>query len=166
VNERRRILTAVFFTTFALLVALGVRPIELEQILAGYVLILAAVALAAFTRVLRSQSELPPRSELEWALRPHPDEPVRPPELIRMEREIRLGTSSAWYLHTRLSPILRDAAAARGVDFERRPDVAREQLGDEIWELLRPGKPEPDHRAGSGLSLQGLRRAVESLERL
>jgi hypothetical protein len=166
VSEPRRIATGAAFATLALLVALGIRPVSREQILAAYVLTLAAVGLAALTRVLRSASELPPPSQLEHALRPQPEEPMRPPELIRTEREIRLGTSSAWYLHTRLAPILREAAAARGVDFERRPDVARALLGDDVWELLRPDRPEPADRSAPGIPLARLRATVDVLERL
>jgi hypothetical protein len=166
VSERRRISTGVLFATLALLVAIGIGPVSREQILAAYVLLLAAIALAALTRILRSAAELPPPSEFEHALRSPADEPMRPPELIRIEREIRLGMSSRWYLHKRLAPILRDAAAARGVDFERRPDAARALLGDELWELIRPGKQEPDHTARSPLGFAELRSAVDRLERL
>jgi hypothetical protein len=166
VSERRRIASGVAFATVALLVALGIGPVSRERILAAYVLVLAGIVLAALTRVVRSTSELPPPSELEHALRPHRDEPMRPPELIRIEREIRLGMSSEWYLYKRLAPILRDAATARGIDFERRPAAARELLGDEVWELIRPDKPEPDHQTRSQLGYPQLRAAVESLERL
>jgi hypothetical protein len=165
-SESRRIASGAAFATLALLVALGLRPVSGEQILAAYVLALAAVGLAALTRVLRSTAELPPASELEHALRRRPDEPMRPPELIRTEREIRLGTSSAWYLHTRLAPMLREAAAARGVDFERRPEAARELLGDDAWELLRPDRPEPADRSAPGIPLARLRATVDVLERL
>jgi hypothetical protein len=166
VSERRRVVTGVLFATLALLVALGVGPVSRDRILAAYVLALATIALAALTRILRGASELPPPSELEHALRPRIDHPMRPPELVRIEREIRLGMSSEWYLQKRLAPILRDAAAARGVDFERRPAAARELLGDEVWELIRPGRPEPDHQARSALGFPQLRAAVERLERL
>jgi hypothetical protein len=166
VRERRRIATAVVLATLGLLVAVGIRPVSLGQIVAGYVLVLAGVALAALTRVLRTASELPPPSDFEYALRPRTDAPMRPPELIRTEREIQLGTSSSWYLHKRLAPILRDAASARGVDFERRPETARELLGDETWELLRPDRPEPADRGGPGLPLRKLRDVVDTLERI
>jgi hypothetical protein len=166
VTERRRIATGVAFATLALLVALGVNPISREQTLAAYVLVVAAVVLAALTRVLRGSGDKPPASEFERALRPQSDGPVRPPELIRTEREIQLGTSSAWYLHSRLAPILRDAAMARGVDFERRPEAARELLGDDVWELLRPDRPEPRDRSAAGVPFARLRATVETLERL
>ena len=78
-------------------------------------------------------------------------EPTRPSELVRIEREITLGTTSAGHLHTRLLPLLREAASARlGIDFDLHPERARAALGDESWELLRPDRPEParPQRAG------------------
>jgi hypothetical protein len=165
-SERRRIGTSVGLATLALVVALGVQPIPVERILSAYVVVLAAIALAALTRVLRSAAELPPPSDFEHALRPRVAGALRPPELIRTEREITLGVSSAWHLHTRLLPILRDVAAARGIDFARRPDTARELLGDETYELLRPDRPAPADRSAGGLPLVRVRAAVDTLARL
>jgi len=166
VSEKRRIASSVDLATLGLAVALGVQPIAVDRILSAYVLVLAAIALAALTRVLRSASELPPPSDFEHALRPRVAVVVRPPELVRTEREITLGTSSAWHLHKRLLPILRDVAAARGIDFVRRPETARELLGDEIFELLRPDRPAPEDRSAAGLPFARLRTAVDRLETL
>jgi hypothetical protein len=143
-----------------------VQPVAVDRILSAYVLVLAAIALAALTRVLRSASELPAPSEFAHALRPRITLTVRPPELIRTEREITLGTSSAWHLHTRLLPLLREVAAARGIDFMRRPEAARELLGNETFALLRPDRPAPADRSAPGLPLARVRAAVDSLERL
>jgi hypothetical protein len=166
VTERRRIATSVVVATLALAVALGVQPIAVNRILSAYVLVLAAIALAALTRVLRGASELPPPSDFAHALRPRAAVTVRPPELVRTEREITLGMSNAWHMHTRLLPLLRDVAAARGIDFVRRPGVARELLGDDTFELLHPDRPAPDDRSAPGLPLARVRAAVETLERL
>ena len=46
-REHVRIATSVFFATSGLGVALGLRPISTERILAAYVLVLAGIALAA-----------------------------------------------------------------------------------------------------------------------
>jgi hypothetical protein len=166
VSERRRIGTSVAVATLALAVALGLQPISVDRILSAYVLVLAAIAMAALTRVLRSASELPPPSDFEHALRRRVSVKMRPPELIRVEREITLGVSSAWQLHTRLAPMLREVAAARGVDFARRPDEARELLGGETYDLVRPDRAVPDDRAAPGVPFARVRTAVESLERL
>ena len=86
---------------------------------------------------------------------------------MRIEREITLGTSSAGHLHTRLLPLLREAAAARlGVDLELRPS-ARARLGDDAWELLRPDRPEPDDRNGAAACrFAASARSSTTLERL
>jgi hypothetical protein len=170
-SERSRIATAAGGATVVLVIVLGIRPTSARQILAGYVLVLAAIALAALTRIARNASDSPPASRFDAALRQRVVEPMRPPELVRTEREIRLGTASAGYLHSRLLPLLREAAAARlaaghDVDLERRPDAARRLLGEEAWELLRPDRPAPADRNSPGISMQRLRAVVDTLETL
>jgi hypothetical protein len=170
-TERSRILTTVAGVTALLVVMLGIRPVSIQQILAAYVLVLAAVALAALSRIARSASETPVRSELDAALRSHVAGPTRPSELMRTERDIMLGTSNAWNLHKRLLPILREAAAARlaaghNVDLARRPEAARKLLGEPIWQQLRPDRPEPADHDGPGLPMRELRAIVDRLEML
>ena len=120
--------------------------LDVERILAAYVLALAAIALAALTRVLAAGSTRH-RCLAASSTRCAADssEPGRPAELVRIEREITLGTSSAGHLHYRLA-----AAAARGrgaklapsgFDLERRPGGRARPLGDDAWELLRPDRP-------------------------
>jgi hypothetical protein len=133
--------------------------------------VLAAVALATLTRVARGPSEWREVSQFEQALRTGAETPVRPPELVRTEREITLGSASANHLHVRLLPILRNAAAARlaahhRVEVDHRPDAAQALLGDEAWELLRPDRPPPDDRNAPGLPLRRIRSLVDTLERL
>ena len=80
---------------------------------AGYVLVLAAIALAALdARCSRRVASTRRSSELERRSGRKPAAPVRPLELVRIEREIMLGTSNAGNLHKRLLPLLREAAAA------------------------------------------------------
>lgn len=170
-SERSRIATTVAGTTALLVVMLGIRPASIQQILSAYVLVLAGIALAALTRIARGAAEFPPPSDLDAALRARPADPMRPPELVRTEREILLGTSNAGNLHQRLLPILREAAAARlsanhSVDLERRPDAARALLGEDAWELLRPDRPEPHDRNDPGIPMQRLRAVVATLEKL
>ena len=88
-------------------------------------------------------------------------------EVVRIEREITLGSSSAGNLHTRLLPLLRNAAAARlALDFDLHPGRARAALGDETWELLRPDRPVPEDRNAPGLPLRRVQSIVSRLERL
>lgn len=170
-SERSRITTTVAGTTVLLVVMLGIRPVSIREILTTYVLVLAAIALAALTRIARRASELSSPSDFEAALRARPVDPMRPPELVRTEREITLGTSSAGHLHQRLLPILREAAAARlstghNVDLARRHDAARALLGEDAWELLRPDRPEPSDRNDPGIPMRRLRDVVSTLEQL
>jgi len=170
-SERSRIATAVTLTTGVLVVVLGIGPASVRQILAVYVLVLAAIGLAALTRIARSASELPPPSAFDAALQVHVVDPMRPPELVLTEREITLGTSSAGHLHRRLLPLLREAASARlsaghNVDLARRPEAAHALLGDDAWELLRPDRPEPLDRNDPGIPLSRLRDLISAVEKL
>jgi hypothetical protein len=170
-NERRRLISGVVFATIVFLIVLGIRPVATDRIVAGYVILLAAIVLLALVRIGRSGDERGRESAFEHAIQQRTFEPMRPPELVRMEREITLGQSRAGYLHERLLPTLREAAATRlatrrSVDLERRPDEARRILGDDVWDLLRPDRPEPVDKLAPGISLGALRRIVDSLEQI
>ena len=156
--------------TIGLAVALGLRPISVREIIAAYVLSVAAIALAALTR-LNARDPWEPVSDFERALRPRVTERVRPPELVRLERELTLASANAGHLHTRLLPLLRDAAtvrlaARRRIDLFRHPDEASQVLGDEAWELIRPDRPEPPNSQGSGLSLRRIGRLIDAIENI
>ena len=86
-SERSRIATTAAGATVLLAVMLGIRPVSAQEILSAYVLVLAAIALAALTRVARSASELPPQSSFDAALVVGTADRSRPPELVRTERE-------------------------------------------------------------------------------
>ena len=170
-RERGRLVTGFAVATLGLAIALGVRPVATERILGAYVLALAAIGLAAITRVAASHEDRHKPSAFEHALRRPQQRAMRPPELVRTEREITLGMANAGHLHKRLLPMLREAAAVRlatrqSVDIERRPDQARRLLGDDAWELLRPDLPEPADPHAPGISLGRLRRIVDALERI
>jgi hypothetical protein len=165
--DRRRVVTLVVTTTVALIVVLGLHPVSTQRIAAGYVLALAAIGLDAVVRTLGAESWRERGSLFEHALARAAPEAARPPELVRIEREITLGTTSAGHLHTRLLPLLRDAAAARlGIDFDLHPERARAALGEESWKLLRPDQPEPADRSAPGLSIRRVRSVVDEIERL
>ena len=112
-SERSRVAMLVGGATLVLVVMLGIRPVSFERIAAGYVLALAAIAIVSLVRQLGTRGEQQPPSLFEHALARKPEQPTRPPELVRIEREITLGTTSAGHLHTRLLPLLREAANAR-----------------------------------------------------
>jgi hypothetical protein len=165
--ERGRIAIPVALTTLALAVLLGVRPLPADRIVAGYMLALAAIGLAALTRSLSSATSEQPASQFDRMLARRAEQASRPPELVRIEREIMLGASSAGHLHLRLLPLLREVASAKlGVDLELRPERAKTLLGDDAWKLLRPDRAPPEDRTAPGLPLRRLRALVDTLERL
>jgi len=168
---RRRFVGMLFAATLGLAVALGVRPASTERILAAYALALAGLGALALTRAANTSNEYPPDSVFEQWLRVPVEVNVRPPQLVRIEREITLGSLTDAHLHRSLLPLLREAAATRlaahhDVDLARRPEEARRLLGDDVWEVLRPGRPEPLDLSGAGMSLRKIGALVGTLERL
>jgi hypothetical protein len=165
--ERRRVATFFVVTTIALIVVLGLHPVSTTRIAAGYVLALAAIGLDTAMRILGAESWRDRGSLFEHVLSRKAPDPTRPSDIVRIEREITLGTTSAGHLETRLLPLLSDAASARlGIDFDLHPDRARAALGDETWELLRPDRPEPVNRSAPGLPIRRVRGIVDQLEQL
>jgi hypothetical protein len=154
--------------TVGLLVALGLRPISIREIVAAYVLALTAIALLMLTRIARTDDEWAREtSQLELALTPRKTVRTRPTALVRTDRDLVLSEANAGELHTRLLPQLRDVAAARLVD---RHDLqlrdARGVLGDEVWELLRPDRPAPADRGAPGLPMRRIAALIDTIERL
>lgn len=154
--------------TIGLVIALGIRPVSVREILAAYVLALAAIALLTLTRFARTEDEWErSTSELAHALAPRPRVRLRPAELIRTERDLTLSTANAGEVHARLLPQLRDVAEARLADRHDTALVdARELLGDEAWELLRPDRPIPTDRSAPGLPLRRIAALLDAVERL
>ncbi len=154
--------------TIGLVVALGLRPVSVREILAAYVLALTAIALVMLTRMARTEEEWErATSELERALAPRRMTQSRPAELIRTERDLTLSSANAGELHARLLPQLREVAAARLSD---RHDVdlahAQDLLGEEAWDYLRPDRQTPDDRTAHGLPLRRIAALVDAVERL
>jgi hypothetical protein len=113
----------------------------------------------------------PAESEFDKARVVEPQEQVPLPELARVEREVTMGVGTAFDLHYRLRPRVREIAASRladrrGIDLERRPEAAREALDEAVWELVRPDRTAPRNHHGPGLGLPGLRAVLEGLDRI
>lgn len=155
--------------TVVLGILLAVHPLETERLLASYVLLLAAIALLYLVRSFDTQPKGARR--FEEALRRRGPAGSEPAELLRMQRELDLGAADAAHAHLRLLPLLRAAASGRlasrhGVDLGRRPEAARALLGDEVWELIRPDRPEPGDRHGPGVPRDRVAAVVDALESL
>lgn len=100
----------------------------------------------------------------------NPDRPERPADLVRLERLVVTGRSTAGDVHLRLRPVLQEIAAARlrphGVGLERNPQDARRLLGDELWEIVRVDRPWPPEPRAPGVSWDQLTSVIARLEQL
>ena len=103
------------------------------------------------------------RSELDRALSESTPRERRIQEVERMEREVTLATASAYDLHFRLLPHLREIAQCRLERTGKSP--GSETLG-RWWPLLRPDRPEPEDRFAPGIKQAELRALVSDLEKM
>ena len=148
-----------------------VRPGDRALIVEAYLLFLGGVMLVLL--VAATSRALPPagRSALEQALRQRRHVPARPAALLTLERRVLLATETAFEVHYRLRPVLREIAAYRlsahrGIDLDADLDAARTALGPEAWELVRPDRQPPPDRLARGRPLAELRAAVDALEQI
>jgi hypothetical protein len=164
----RRLVFPAFVVGVVLVALLALRPLSTSRALAIWIVVVAAIALVMLVRHSRGPQH---SSRFEAALRGRKEPPQPPVELLRMERELELGIADATHAHRRLLPLLRAAATARlashrGVELDRRPDAAEALLGADVWELLRPDRPEPLDRHGPGVPRERVTAVIERLESL
>jgi hypothetical protein len=156
----------------ALVVALAAAfPGQRWNLVAGYELVIGAMALAAIAAALRG---FRPRG---WEARTPFDgrrdrerQPEALAELERIDRLLVLGATNAFDAHHRVRPFYRELAVERlhahhGVDLDREPERARELLGDDLWEFVR-GDRELGRRYGPGLPIDDAARLADALEAL
>ena len=99
--------------------------------------------------------------------------PVDAATLLGERRFVRFAGHTAWDVHTRLRPRLREVAddllsARRGLQLDD-PAAAeriRAMVGDPTWELVRPGRPVPADRQGPGLDRDELAIVLDGMERI
>jgi hypothetical protein len=156
--------------TVGLLVMRSVFPGREALELDVYVLVVGA--LAVLTAVLAAQRAIPvsTTSAIAEALEREAGEAIRPPDLERTERIVTMATSTAFDLHYRLRPILREVAEQRLGDRRGiRLDVdaeAEEALGAELWDVVQPDRPPPAKRFDPGLEPDALQASIARLEGL
>jgi hypothetical protein len=96
--------------------------------------------------------------------------PASSADLATIEQLVSIAQSSAADVHLRLRPVLRRIAAGklapRRIVLDRDPEAARDALGEELWEIVRPGRPAPADPRGPGLSMSRLTALVGTLEAL
>jgi hypothetical protein len=137
------------------------------------VFVLVVGALAVLTAVLATRQAFPlgEGSAILEALEHEPRPVVRPPELERTQRLLTIAATTAFDLHFRLRPVLREVAGQRladrhGLHLDSGNARVEEALGDELWELVRPDREPPEERSAPGLEPAAIRRAIERLEAL
>jgi len=150
---------------FAALAVSGLRDALLEVYLLGIggVLLLALVRTTSATGSGKRESDFD-RAVADMGRRHPPDSGE-----LTMVNDVQQSVASTFHLHTRLRPILREIAAHRlsmrfGVDLQREPDRARELIGVEAWDLVRPERPPPSDRLAPGPPASQLSKVVEQLE--
>lgn len=131
----------------------------------------AVLALALAVGLARLRQVVPAReSRFDAAFAPRRSSRARPASLERIEREVTLSSGTAFDVHYRLRPLVRELAAGllaeRGVDLGRRPERAQRLVDAETWELVRPDRPPPVDRSAPGLPIDAVGRVVDDLERL
>jgi hypothetical protein len=166
---RRAVKVGLVFTLavgFTALAVSGARAVLLDVYLLG----LGAVLLLALVRSTREGGPSADPSDFDRALaesRRHPSDSGE----LTLVRDVKQSTISAFHLHVRLRPILREIAAHRlwmrfGVDLDREQERARELIGANAWELVRPGRLPPSDRLAPGPPSADLRVVVDELERV
>jgi hypothetical protein len=150
----------------AALASSGVNDIVLDV----YLLCIGAVVLLALVRVTRASAVQPRRSPFDTALAAMRRPPAETGELT-LVRELELSTYNAFHFHARLRPLLRDIAAHRlrsryGVELDAEAPRARELVGREAWQVVRPDRRPPADRMAAGPTLAELELVVAELEAL
>jgi hypothetical protein len=133
-----------------------------------YLLCIGGVLLLALVRTTRARAPVDRRSLFDAAVVEMRRVPAEsgPPALLR---DLQLARASAFHLHVRIRPVLREIAAHRlrtryGAELDREPARARELVGAAVWEIVRPDRSPPVDRLASGPSTAELRAVVDELE--
>src|SRR5579871_4884599 len=141
----RRVISLVLGASALSAILYAGRTLLSSRAIAVWIVLLAAIAFAELFRAARVADEPTARAALQFENALFPGRAVhrRPAELERVDRDIVLGAvADVWGRHG-VVPRLRSVAAARlsgrcGIDLTRDAEVAREILGEEAWELVRP----------------------------
>jgi hypothetical protein len=150
----------------AALASSGVNAIVLDV----YLLCIGAVVLLALVRTTRKYAVVPRKSAFDAALAAMRRGSAESGEPI-LVRELELSTYNAFHFHARLRLLLRDIAAYRlrsqyGVELDAEAPRARELVGREAWEVVRPDRPPPADRMAAGPTVAELAVVVDELEAL
>jgi hypothetical protein len=169
-----RVVSRAVKVALALTAALGILAFTStgmrDVLLDVYLLAMGGVLLLALVRTTRVKAPASGPSQLDRARERMETLPADSAELT-LVRELELSRMSAFHLHVRLRPVLREIAAHRlrrryGVELADEPGRARELIGSAAWEIVRPERPPPRDRLATGPSFAQLREVVDELERV
>ncbi|MCY7301837.1 MAG: hypothetical protein LH654_02155 [Thermoleophilia bacterium] len=165
-----RVLQLLLLPTVGLVVAFALAPDRVELETHIWLLVVLGLSLVALLRVIHKAYPSSTSPFLASLTRPVV-RVERPAPLTRIERSVSMAEASAFDVHYRLRPILVELAgellaARRGIDLKSDPDACRALVGEDAWELIRPGRPDPKDRLADGISANALERVVASLERV
>jgi hypothetical protein len=147
--------------TVVLATLIATEPAWRDRSLHIFVLVLAGLLLIGFVSDTGADTGAErPQSPFAAAL----SAPGRPEseltDLARVQREVTLATATAYDLHFRLVPALREVAWGRLERAGREPGP--DSLGP-WWELLRPDRVPTADRFAPGISARDLRALVDYL---
>jgi hypothetical protein len=164
----RLLVAAVLFGTLGAAAVVAALPHAATLVIQAYVGVLAVVAISTCLKMLASSYRT-----AQPAIQPESGRASRDPiaaELERLSRQVELATTTCADLHAFGRPMLREIAAPllllHNVDLDRHPRRAQQLLGEELWELVRPNRPQPTDQDAPGLSTRELALLVERLEAL
>jgi hypothetical protein len=167
---RRAINLGLVFSAAIAIAALAVSGLR-DALLEVYLLGIGGVLLLALVRTTTGTASGIATSDFDRALadmgRRYPSDSGE----LSLVHDVQQSVASSFHLHTRLRPLLREIAAHRlsmrfGVDLDREHERARELIGSEAWELVRPERPPPSDRLAPGPPASHLSKVVEELERI
>jgi hypothetical protein len=166
----RAVLVALV-ASLALVLVVQLAPAQRPQAVAGYLLVLGALATQLLVSWLRLAFPPPSPSPFEAALAARLAPPRPPAELDRLARLLALSSASALHAHTRLRSELRPVAADRlrwalAVDLDADPAAARAALGEAGWALLARDQRDLPDREAPGLPPADLAELIGNLERI
>ena len=167
---RRAIKLGLVFSAAIGIAAFAVSGLR-DALLEVYLLGIGGVLLLALVRTTSEREPGTGTSDFDRALddmsRRYPSDSGE----LSLVHDVQQSVASTFHLHTRLRPVLREIAAHRlsmrfGVDLDRDQERARELIGADAWELVRPGRPPPGDRLAAGPPASHLSKVVKELERI
>lgn len=163
-----RVAQLLALPTVGLAVAFALAPERGELEAHIWLLVVLGVSLVALLGVVHAAFPTAPSPFVASLTRPVV-RLERPASLAQLERGVAMAEASAFDLHYRLRPVLVELtgellATRHGIDLQRDSGPAHAILGDDVWEIVRPDRPEPRERLADGISAETLARVITSLE--